>query len=160
MLFVRPTLFISDHFMDWAARKGIKLELYTAYNPHIDSQSEIASKAMLPAVWECMGKGNEWLHTVSKIQLKLISWDNTTQDNTGHSFTYRLGGKARSFFLTLPDQSLYLCRGTSPWQLTQPILLPSQVGKTSQQEGVRPTTSCRWPKGSSLYWEHQLLEHM
>jgi len=33
IVFDRETLFISDYFKDWAARKGIKLEPSTAYYP-------------------------------------------------------------------------------------------------------------------------------
>jgi len=47
IIFDRDTLFMSDHFKDWAARKGIKLEPSTAYHPQTDSQSEIANKAIL-----------------------------------------------------------------------------------------------------------------
>jgi len=43
IVFDRDTLFMSDHFKDWAARKGIKLELSTAYHPQTDGQSEIAN---------------------------------------------------------------------------------------------------------------------
>jgi len=49
IVFDRDTLFISDHFKDWAARKGIKLEPFTAYHPQTDGQSEIANKAILQA---------------------------------------------------------------------------------------------------------------
>jgi len=40
---------MSDHFKHWAARKGIKLELSTAYHPQTDGQSEIVNKAILQA---------------------------------------------------------------------------------------------------------------
>jgi len=33
IVFELHTLFMSDHFKDWVARKGIKLELSTAYHP-------------------------------------------------------------------------------------------------------------------------------
>jgi len=36
IVFDRDTLFMSDHFQDWAARKRIKLELSTAYHPQTD----------------------------------------------------------------------------------------------------------------------------
>jgi len=49
IVFDRDTLFMSDHFKDWAARKIIKLEPSTAYHPQTDSQSEIANKAILQA---------------------------------------------------------------------------------------------------------------
>jgi len=38
MVFDRDTLFMSDHFKDWAVRKGIKLEPSTAYHPQMDGQ--------------------------------------------------------------------------------------------------------------------------
>jgi len=49
IVFDRDTLFMSDHFKDWAARKGIKLEPATTYHPQTDGQSEIANKAILQA---------------------------------------------------------------------------------------------------------------
>jgi len=49
IVFDRDTLFMSDHFKDWAARKGIKLEPYTTYHLLTDGQSEIANKAILQA---------------------------------------------------------------------------------------------------------------
>jgi len=47
IVFDRDTLFMSDHFKDWVARKGIKLEPSTAYHPQTDGQCEIANKAIL-----------------------------------------------------------------------------------------------------------------
>jgi len=38
IVFDRDTIFVSDHFKDWAARKGIKLEPSTAYHPQMDGQ--------------------------------------------------------------------------------------------------------------------------
>jgi len=61
------TLFMSDHFKDWAARKGMKLEPSTAYHPQTDGQSEIANKAILQATWACLVEGNEWLNKLSEI---------------------------------------------------------------------------------------------
>jgi len=49
IVFDQDTLFMSDHFKDWAARKGIKLEPSTAYHPQTDSESEIANKEILQA---------------------------------------------------------------------------------------------------------------
>jgi len=49
IVFERDTLFMSDHFKDWAARKGIKLEPSTAYHPQTDGQSEFTNKAILQA---------------------------------------------------------------------------------------------------------------
>jgi len=49
IVFDRYTLLMSDHFKDWAARKGIKLEPCTAYHPQTDTQSEITTKAILQA---------------------------------------------------------------------------------------------------------------
>jgi len=49
IVFDQDTLFMSDHFKDWAARKGIMLEPSTACHPQTDGQSEIANKAILQA---------------------------------------------------------------------------------------------------------------
>ena len=38
IVFDRDTLFMSDHFKDWAARKGIKLEPSTVYHTQRDGQ--------------------------------------------------------------------------------------------------------------------------
>ena len=73
----RDTLFMSDHFKDWAARKGIKLELSTTYHPQTDGQSEITNKAILQAARACKVEGNGWLHKLPDIQLKLNSQDYT-----------------------------------------------------------------------------------
>jgi len=73
---------MSDHFKDWAARKGIKLEPSTAYHPQTDGKSEIANKAILQAARACKVEGNEWLHKLSEIQLKLNSRDNTARQHS------------------------------------------------------------------------------
>jgi len=49
IVFDRDTLFMSDHFKDLAARKGIQLEPSTAYHPQTDGHLEIANKAILQA---------------------------------------------------------------------------------------------------------------
>jgi len=49
IVFDPATLFMTDHFKDWVARKGIKLELSTAYHPRTDGQSEVANKEILQA---------------------------------------------------------------------------------------------------------------
>jgi len=59
IVFDQDTLFMSDHFKDWAARKGIKLELSTAYHPQMAGQSEIANKAILQATRAFKVEGNE-----------------------------------------------------------------------------------------------------
>jgi len=82
IVFDRDTLFLSDHFKDWAARKGIKLEPSTAYHPQTDGQSEIAKKAILQAARGCKIERNEWLHKLSEIQLKLNSRDNTARQHS------------------------------------------------------------------------------
>jgi len=64
---------MSDNFKDWAARKGIKLELSTAYHPQKDGHSKVANKAILQAARACTVEGNEWLNKVSEIQLNLNS---------------------------------------------------------------------------------------
>jgi len=89
IVFDRDTLFMSDHFKDWAARKGIKLEPSTAYHPQMDSQSEIATKAILQVARAYKVECNEWLHKLSEIQLKLNSRDNTTRQ---HSLFFSLLG--------------------------------------------------------------------
>jgi len=82
IVFDRDTLFMSDHFKDWAARKGIKFEPSTAYHPQTDGHSEIANKAILQAARACKVEGNEWLHKLSEIQLKLCSRDNTARQQS------------------------------------------------------------------------------
>jgi len=82
IVFDRDTLFMSDHFKDWAARKGIKLEPSTAYHPQTDGQSEIANKAILQAAGACKVEGTEWLYKLSEIQLKLNSRDNTARQHS------------------------------------------------------------------------------
>jgi len=72
---------MSDHFKEWAARKGIKLEPSTEYQPQTDGQSEIANKAILQAARECKVEGNKWLNKLSGIQLKLNSRDNTARQH-------------------------------------------------------------------------------
>jgi len=82
IVFDRDTLFMSDHFKDWVARKGIKLEPSTAYYPQMDGQSEIANKAILQAARACKVEGNEWLHKLYEVRLKLNSQDNTTRQHS------------------------------------------------------------------------------
>jgi len=89
----QDTLFMSDHFQDWAARKGIKLEPSTAYHPQTDGQSEIANKAILQAAQACKVEGNEWLHKLSEIQLNLNSRDNTARQHS--PFFSMLGFEAK-----------------------------------------------------------------
>jgi len=48
----------------------------------MDSQSEIANKAILQAVPACKVDGNEWLHKLSEIQPKLNSQDNATRQHS------------------------------------------------------------------------------
>jgi len=43
IVFDQDPFFMSDHFKDWAARKGIKLEPSTIYHPQTDGQSEITN---------------------------------------------------------------------------------------------------------------------
>jgi len=81
IVFDRDTLFMSDHFKDWAARKGIRLEPSAAYHPQTDGPSEIANKTILQATRACKVKGNEWLHKLSETQLKLNSRDNTARQH-------------------------------------------------------------------------------
>jgi len=82
IVFDRDTVFMSDHFKDWAARKGIKLEPSTAYHLQTDGQSEIANKAILQAARACKVEGNEWLHKLLEIQVKLNSRDNTARQHS------------------------------------------------------------------------------
>jgi len=64
---------MSDHFKDWAGRKGIKLEPSTAHHPQADGQAEMVNKAIVFAMAACKVKGNEWLHKLPEIQLKVNS---------------------------------------------------------------------------------------
>jgi len=73
---------MSDHFKDWAVRKGIKLEPSTGYHPQTDGQSEIANKSILQATRACKVEGNECLHKLSEIQLKLNSRDKTARQHS------------------------------------------------------------------------------
>jgi len=79
--FDRDTLFMSDHFKDWAARKGFKLEPSMAYHLQADGQSEVANKAILQPARGCKVEGNEWLHKLCEIQLKLNSQNNTARQH-------------------------------------------------------------------------------
>jgi len=47
IVFDQDTLFISEDFKDWAARKGMKLELSPVFYPQKDGQPEIANKVIL-----------------------------------------------------------------------------------------------------------------
>jgi len=80
--FDRGTIFMSDHCKDWAARKGINLEPSTAYHRQTDGQAEIADRGILKATRACKVEGNEWLHKLYKIQLKLNSRDNTVSQHS------------------------------------------------------------------------------
>jgi len=93
ILLDRDILFLLDHFKDWAARKGIKLERSTAYHPRTDSQSEISNKAILQAARTCKVEGNEWLHKLSEIQPKVNSRDNTVRQHS--PFVSLLGFEAK-----------------------------------------------------------------
>jgi len=59
LVFDQDTLFMSDHFKDWSARKGIKLELSIGYYPQMESQSQIANKVILQAARAWKVEGNE-----------------------------------------------------------------------------------------------------
>jgi len=95
---------MSNHFKDWAARKGIKVEPSTAYHPQTDGQSEIANKAIFQAARACKVEGNEWLHKLCKIQLKLNSRDNTARQHSPFfsllGFTAKLGPSSFSYPIT------------------------------------------------------------
>jgi len=82
IVFDQDTFFMLDHFKDWAARKEINLEASTAYHRQTDGQPEIANKAILQAERACKVEGNEWLHQLSEIQLKLTSRDNTARQHS------------------------------------------------------------------------------
>jgi len=58
IVFNRDILFMSNHFKDQAARKGIKLEMSTAYHPQTDGHSEIANKASLQGAQASKVEGN------------------------------------------------------------------------------------------------------
>jgi len=53
IVFDRDTLFMLDHFKDWAARKGIKLEPSSTYHPQTNGQSEIDNKAIVMGDANC-----------------------------------------------------------------------------------------------------------
>jgi len=82
IVFDPDILFMSDHFNNWAAWKGIKLEPSTAYHPLRDGQLEIANKAILQAARACKAKGNEWLYKLCEILIKLNSRDNTARQHS------------------------------------------------------------------------------
>jgi len=44
IVFDRDTLFMSDHFKDWAGRKGIKLEPSTAYHPQTYGHQKLPTR--------------------------------------------------------------------------------------------------------------------
>jgi len=100
IVFDRDTLFMSNYFQDWAARKRIKLKPSTAYNPQTDRQAEIANKAILQAARACKVKGIECLHKLSEIQLKLNSRDNTIRQQS--PFFTLLGFEAKPGLFSFP----------------------------------------------------------
>jgi len=91
---------MSDHFKDWAARKGIMLEPSTAFHPQTDGQPEIANKAILQAARACKVEGNELLHKLSEIQPKLNSRDNTARQP--RPFFTLLGFEAKQGLSSFP----------------------------------------------------------
>jgi len=121
---------MSDHFKDWAARKGIKLEPSTAYHPQTERQSEIANEAILQAARGCKVEGNEWLHKLSEIQLKLNSRDNTAREHSPFfsllCFEAKLGPSSFPYPINpyTPAEECYLD--------TSPNLYSSQVKQAKQ----------------------------
>ena len=67
--------------MDWAARKGIKLEPSTSYHLQADGQTEIVNKEILQVARACKAEGDEWLQKIPEIQLKLNSRYNAARMN-------------------------------------------------------------------------------
>jgi len=59
ILFDRDTLFMSDHFQNWARKNGIKLEPCTSYQPQTDRQLEIVNKEILQVARACKAEGDE-----------------------------------------------------------------------------------------------------
>jgi len=102
IVFDQDTVFMSDHFRDWAARKGIKLEPSTAYYPQTDGQSECANKAILQAARACKVEGNERLHRLSEIQLKLNFRDNTARQHSPFFSLLGFGAKLGPFSFPYP----------------------------------------------------------
>jgi len=91
--FDRDSLCMSDHFKDWIARKGIKLEQFTAYHPQTEGQSEIATKAIFQASRPCKVEGKVWLPKHHEIQVKLNSQDNAPRQHS--PFSSLLGFEAK-----------------------------------------------------------------
>jgi len=82
LVFNRDTIFTSFHFMDWAARKGIKLEPSTSYHPQADSQTYIINKEILQVARACKVEGDQWLQKIPEIQLKLNSRYDAARKNS------------------------------------------------------------------------------
>ncbi|HEY4153194.1 MAG TPA: hypothetical protein VGM38_07715, partial [Pseudolysinimonas sp.] len=95
IVFDQDTVFMSHHFKDCAARKGVKLEPSTVYHPRTKGQSEIPNKAILQATQACKVEGNEWLHKLPEIQIKLNARDNAARQHSPFfallSFEAKLG---------------------------------------------------------------------
>jgi len=157
IVFDQGILSICDYFNDRAARERINLESSSVYQPQTDIQSENTNKEILQTAQACQVEGNEWLNKLSMIQLNLNSPDNSARLDM--SFFLHKGFRAKDwcYFLPIPDHSIYLRRRTSSGLLMEPILLPSQARKISQQEAVHSTTSFSQQKGSSFYREPQPL---
>jgi len=102
IIFDRDTLFMSDQFKDWAARKAIKLESSTAYHPQTDGKSEISNKAFLQAARAWKVEGNEWLHKLFEMQLKLNSWDLTARQHRPFFSLLRFEAKLGPSFFPYP----------------------------------------------------------
>jgi len=105
IVFDRDTLYMPDHFKHCAARKDIMLEPSTAYHPQTDGQSEIANKVILQVARVCKVEGNEWLHKLSEIQLKLNSHDNTARQHSPFFSLLDFEAKLGAFFFPYPITS-------------------------------------------------------
>jgi len=102
IVFDRDTLFMSVHFKDCAARKGIKLEPSTAYHPQTEGHSEIPNKASPPSRASVQGRRKRMAVQTLRYAAQVELSRQHRKTTKSILFTPRL----RPFFLPLPDQSL------------------------------------------------------
>ena len=67
----RDSLFMADHFLAWAAYKGILLEPSTAYHQQTDGQTVLANKEVVTIGRACELEGDQWVKELPEIQLEV-----------------------------------------------------------------------------------------